>query len=357
VSVSVTSLAQLHLGDLPSGLVIAVPVAFNLSITNSSALINGFVRVHYSQALIANQVNEKDLVVLRWGTSTWVNSGIVVDITENYVDIPLSQNGLFIIASTPKQNYMPILFIVLIGITGGIVAAAGYSHSRKKAITQKSTGKSKSDLAHAYSGLPATPTTQADIHDGSFAKRARLMQTLAPGTISLPPSAPQASTVQQQAAPIDVMMKKAGASSEPEVDIAARAASAQQMASEVQVERVVPRCVVHKGPISGLSYTCKHCGVQYCISCAMHLAQSGEKCWNCSGIIDTEGLVPASAQPVQIRQMEGKVTLFDPEVFAKISELGVDDLLVLVKDIPADNRMRYLDDMFKEEPENEGDDL
>ncbi len=365
VAFSVTTASSLLPGELPEGLVIALPVAFNLDITNTSALINGKIRVYYSQSAIANQVNEDTMVPMRWnpGTSSWVPTVSGLSRSANYVDIPLSENGLYIIAATPKQNYDPILIIVLIGLTGGIVAAAGYGYARKKSLKQKVTGKAmgKGKSTSAYSsGIPSSAIEQPV--NESLAKRARLMQATAPDTSPRPSAAALFGTVEQKTGQVEAVKKKAGASTEPDVDIAARAASANKMASEVSVESIVPRCVVHKGTISGLSYTCKHCGVQYCANCAAHLAKSGEKCWNCGGAIEAEGLVPASAQAMPTLPMEGQVTVFEPEVFAKISELGieeklVDDLLELLKDIPANNRLQYLDDMFKETPEDEEDSL
>jgi len=360
IAASVTTISNILPAALPSGLVIAVPVAFNLNITNSSALLNGFIRVYYSQSLIANQVNEADLEVLHWDEDTgeWVTSTAGMSLTQNYIDIGLSVNGLYVIASTPKQNYVPIIIIVLIGITGGIVAVASYGYSRKKKVQHKATGKSKASQLLSYTTVPAPPS---EIHDAALAKRARLMQAPVPGTIPQRNEA-MLGTEAYNTWQIEGAKKKAGISTEPDVDIAARAASAQGMASEVSVETVVPRCVVHKGPISGLSYTCKQCGVQYCIDCAAHLAKSGEKCWNCGADIDTQSVMAVNPQAIPERQMEGQVTMFGPEIFAKISELGieeglVDDLLELLKDIPVDNRVQYLEEMFKEMPENEDDSL
>jgi hypothetical protein len=362
VAVSVTTTSNLLPGPLPSGLVIALPVAFNMNITNSSALSSGSIRIFYSQASIANQVDENTMVPLWWNeaTSSWLVSTTSMSRTANFIDITLSVNGLYIIAAKPKQNYDPILIIVLIGISGGIVAMAGYGYARKKTLKQKVSGKGKSTTT--YSSGISSGSAEQPIEE-SLAKRARLMRMGAPSSASSNPArVPATSSNADMMATLMPAKKKAGATEEPNIDFAARAESAQKMASEVSVESIVPRCVVHKGPISGLSYTCKHCGVQYCLNCATHLAQSGEKCWNCGGVIDVEGLVPAIAEATPTRPMEGQVTMFEPEVFAKISELGieeglVDDLLELLKDIPVNNRLQYIEDMFKETPEDEEDSL
>jgi hypothetical protein len=139
-----------------------------------------------------------------------------------------------------------------------------------------------------------------------------------------------------------------------EVDISARAASAAQMESEIQIEKSGPLCIVHKGPISGLSYTCTHCGVVYCLKCATALATSGEKCWNCGEIINEAdlpkvlGTIPGA----------GKITVFDPEVFEKLEALNIPadaqgEILLLLKDVDPAQRVAYLADMFFDSSDND----
>ncbi|MEX2680903.1 MAG: DUF2341 domain-containing protein [Candidatus Sigynarchaeota archaeon] len=351
VAISVTTTSSVLPGPLPSGLVIALPVAFNLNITNSSALSSGSIRIFYDQAAIANQVNENDMVPLRWNeaTSSWVPTTSGLSRSQNYVDIPLSQNGIYVIASTPKQNYVPILVIVLIGITGGIVAVASYSYSRKKKIQQKASNKVKSSQSASYTPINQTAT---EILDQSLAKRARLMQTTAPSMSARPSAIGLFETAENQVMPGEAVKKKAGSSAEPDVDIATRVANAQQMASEVSIEVVTARCVVHKGQISGLSYTCKNCGTVYCMKCARHLVENSESCWICK-------------EPISLAEGEHKdsddndlpkitVGLFSPDVWHKIRQLDIpeeifDEVIEYLKGVPPSNRIKYLEETFKED--------
>ncbi|NMC06320.1 MAG: DUF2341 domain-containing protein, partial [Candidatus Lokiarchaeota archaeon] len=345
VSLDLKTPGQLGMGTLPNNHVIAVPVAFNLSITNSSALQHGFVRVYYDQAAIASQVNEKDLVVYRWSANAWSPPSAIMDIKENYLDIPLTQNGIYIIASTPKPNYMPILIILLIGITGGIVAAASYNHARKKTLKLKSTKKNKEAQASSYSG---TTNLVESLHDPALAKRARLMQSTIPAIAPPNDASMQARTSQLPAPDASTMKKKASAAPEPEIDIVARVNNAQEMSSEVSVERVVSRCVVHKGPISGLSYTCKHCGTVYCMKCAKHLVDAGESCWTCM-----MPLVLDDADESEIALPKISVSMFSPEIWQKIRELDLpqeifDEVVEYVKELPPSSRLKYLEEAFED---------
>jgi hypothetical protein len=356
VSISVTSTSGVLPGPLPSGLVIALPVAFNLNITNSSALSSGSIRIFYNQASIASQVNEDDMVPLRWndGTSSWVPTTSGLSRSQNWVDIPLSQNGLYIIASTPKQNYIPIIIIVLIGITGGIVAAAGYSYSRKKKVQQKVVkGKGKDSLSTSYTGVPPTTT---EIPYETLAKRARLMQIAEPSTSPRPSAVTLFGSVEQTTEPVEAVKKKAGSSSEPDVDIAARADRAQKMASEVRVESVLPRCIVHKGPISGFSYSCKSCGVVYCVKCMKHLAKTNQDCWNCGARLETDD---EQARPEAAARDETEVSVLSEDVWNRIEKLGLqedilDEVLGKLKTLPPNDRMAYLERVFPDEEEYDG---
>ncbi len=346
VNVSVVPTSIALPGVLPNGLVIALPVAFNLYIVNSNALRNGVIRVYYDQAYIANQVNENDMVLLRWnaGTSSWVKIAATLSKSQNYIDIPLSENGLYIIASTPKQNYVPIIIIVLICLTGGIVAGVtGYSYMQKKRV--KAGGvKSKKSTSTYTSNLSGNSAERP--MDASLAKRARIMQVSAPHTEPSPTLKGFSST--EMAATIEPAKKKIGVVNEPEIDIAARAAIAQEMASEVSVERMAARCVVHKGPVSGLSYTCKYCGTVYCMKCAKHLVESGESCWTCK-----EPISLAEGEEDEIGLPRITVGLFSPEVWQKIRQLDLsaeifDEVIEYLKGIPPSSRIKYLEETFKD---------
>nr|MDO8111816.1 DUF2341 domain-containing protein [Candidatus Sigynarchaeota archaeon] len=327
--------------ELPGSLVIALPVAFNINITNGSALQSCSIRIHYDQAIIASMVNEQDMTVLRWNADTlsWSTGMGGLNRVDNYVDISLAENGLYIIASTPKHNYIPIISILLVGITGGIVAVLGYSYSRKKTVSVTTKGLGKRKHNTSYTDAHVAPD---NLIDHATAKRTRLMQQgINADTLVLPStSLPEV--------PLEPGKKKAGRASEPAVDIAARATSAHEMASEVKVERVVSRCIVHKGPISGFSYTCKHCGTVYCMKCVEHMIEIGEQCWSCKQPILLDGS-KYLVEPLP------KITVgkFSPEVWQKIRVLNIpeeifDEVIGELKDLPPTSRIKYLEDTFKD---------
>lgn len=47
----------------------------------------------------------------------------------------------------------------------------------------------------------------------------------------------------------------------------------------VDVQR--DKCIVHAGPIKGVSYICPSCGARYCLACATTLKDQAEGCWQC----------------------------------------------------------------------------
>ncbi len=350
LSITVAPTSLVLPAALPSGLVVALPVAFNLNITNSSALADGHIRIYYSQSTIANQVDENTMVPMRWdeGTSSWVTTTSGLSRTDNYVDIPLSENGLYVIAAKPKENYIPILIIVLIGVTGGIVAVAGYSYSRKKSQKVKGIGTSKGKASAAYSPIPSGSVEQPI--DEAYAKRTRLMKMDAPGTSPQSSAGTLFRAVDQQTGPVEVVKKTAKASTEPDVNIAARAASAQGMASEVSVDVLNQRCVVHKGVITGFSYTCKNCGTVYCMECIKHLVNIQETCWTCKQPLDTSFLKEGDDFPKKL------VSMFSTEIWQKLKDLDLneeifDEVLGKLKSLPPEIRLKYLDERFPAIPQ------
>ena len=56
--------------------------------------------------------------------------------------------------------------------------------------------------------------------------------------------------------------------------------------SEMEIEPDADFCVVHKGPIRGIIYSCPKCGVKYCMKCAKMLKKRKEGCWSCEGKIE-----------------------------------------------------------------------
>ncbi|MFX1382486.1 MAG: hypothetical protein ACFFBP_08560 [Promethearchaeota archaeon] len=50
---------------------------------------------------------------------------------------------------------------------------------------------------------------------------------------------------------------------------------------EIEIEKEIDRCIVHKGHIKGLSYVCPKCYSKYCINCAQAFEERNEPCWVC----------------------------------------------------------------------------
>ncbi|HME54191.1 MAG TPA: hypothetical protein VKM55_18340, partial [Candidatus Lokiarchaeia archaeon] len=332
LNINVSIVTGQQLNQLPSGKVIALPVVFNINIRNGSAIESCKIRITYNQQDIASQINEGDMILLRMNANTgsWDTVPASISKSTNYVEFTVNSNGLYVIASTPKQNYIPIIIIVLIGITGGIVAVASSSYRQKHSIKVHAKVKGKT----TYQNL-ATST-------GADAKRARLMQSF-----------PSQETSRENAgtfAAIEAVVakKKGNAPAEPDVDIAEREANARTLASEVKVDVQTARCIVHKGIIEGFSYTCKTCGTVYCMECVLHLASIGEPCWTCKAPLS---ISQDTTQDDSFPKIS--VTTFTQEVWDKIWSLELtteifDEVTGKLKMLAPEYRLKYLEDKFPE---------
>src|SRR5271157_518014 len=332
LNINVSIVTGQQLNQLPSGKVIALPVVFNINIRNGSAIESCKIRITYNQQDIASQINEGDMILLRMNANTgsWDTVPASISKSTNYVEFTVNSNGLYVIASTPKQNYIPIIIIVLIGITGGIVAVASSSYRQKHSIKVHAKVKGKT----TYQNL-ATST-------GADAKRARLMQSF-----------PSQETSRENAgtfAAIEAVVakKKGNAPAEPDVDIAEREANARTLASEVKVDVQTARCIVHKGIIEEFSYTCKTCGTVYCMECVLHLASIGEPCWTCKAPLS---ISQDTTQDDSFPKIS--VTTFTQEVWDKIWSLELtteifDEVTGKLKMLAPEYRLKYLEDKFPE---------
>lgn len=135
------------------------------------------------------------------------------------------------------------------------------------------------------------------------------------------------------------------------IDIQQRAENAREMESEVSLKVQTQSCVVHKGPIEGLSYTCKTCGTVYCIRCVEHLMEHGEKCWNCQSVIEIDVKKPADIIKPVLKK--ASVSLFSDDVWKKINELHLDEeiydeVIEQLKQVPPQQRIKYIEDKFRD---------
>ncbi|MFX0102798.1 MAG: hypothetical protein ACFFCS_24735, partial [Candidatus Hodarchaeota archaeon] len=224
------------------------------------------------------------------------------------------------------------------GCAAGIVAGVSYNRTKKKSkISVPMKGKEQK--------------TYRDVDDKSvdmeaYRKRTRLMKSDTAWDIKDP----------QQETEALFIGKKKTTSSEENVDFNRRARNIEAMQNEVTVDKVKAKCLVHKGEIKGLSYTCSECDSVYCLECAKHLVKNGEACWTCKKpiILETGNMVDnADAVP----KME--VTVFSKEIWDLLKSLDLnpvvhDEVIERLKYIPPAERRKYLEEMFPEvEPYHE----
>nr|MDO8109671.1 DUF2341 domain-containing protein [Candidatus Sigynarchaeota archaeon] len=182
---------------------------------------------------------------------------------------------VFIVTSSPPQVDIFVIVITII-ISAGVVVSISYRQHSKKIKVQGKVPRKKSNSSLPYANA-VDQNDKAKLE--SLKKRQRLMtisdRSGAESRISNLPKMPD-ETAGQKA------MKKNGANQAEVVDLDRRVKNAAEMQSEVSVQPIVARCLVHKGEISGLNYKCDACGATYCIDCARHLAETNESCWNCN---------------------------------------------------------------------------
>ena len=153
---------------------------------------------------------------------------------------------------------------------------------------------------------------------------------------------------------------------EERVDIHQREKNAAQIESEITLAKVSAHCLVHKGEIKGLSYTCNQCGAVYCIKCAQHLVQNGETCWNCHAPVPDELLNVQTDTGLKLPIPKTELAMFSKEVWERIEQLErdgritreiFDEVIGFLKLLPPAERLDYLQgDMFDDEFPDDDDD-
>jgi len=161
--------------------------------------------------------------------------------------------------------------------------------------------------------------------------------------ITAPRSMPTATKLFQE---MKVAKKPTSTNHEEEINLQARAESASRMASEVSVEVATPKCVVHKGPITGFSYICKTCGTVYCMKCVRHLAAINEPCWTCKQPLD----VSSFDQTAELDEA-ASMSVLSEDIIQRLQDLNLpdeilDEVLGSLKSIPPEERIKFLDDTF-----------
>ena len=247
------------------------------------------------------------------GTATWGIYAVDVNLTaglhtlaffvqdmDNYT-ISQSVTITVIVVTPASTNSMVtvIIVIIILGMSVGVAVPLSYSYYKQKLNQKKQITAKASIMAKQISG--AEPSLELD-------KKSRLLK------VSMP----------------------ASSASQPYLGV-----------------KVAQRCALHKGLIMGPTYECKQCGASYCLGCVYQLIEIDEKCFNCGAPIDIESVFNASQQDVQAGASTGVSTVFDPEVIDKVRDLALSDevehdVLRILKDIPLDQRLRYLEDTFDE---------
>nr|MDO8110871.1 hypothetical protein [Candidatus Sigynarchaeota archaeon] len=76
-----------------------------------------------------------------------------------------------------------------------------------------------------------------------------------------------------------------------------------------------------------------------------------EYCWKCGNPIDSGSIIHSNQQGIANDEFHGIITMFEPEIFEKIKRLDItkemeSELLKVLKDIPPNERIQYLDDLL-----------
>ena len=259
----------------------------------------------------------------------WIGSIGTIGGCDMFID------NLMLKASLDDGNGFPpgsdlILIIIIISGAAGVVITVAYNRRKSSSSVKAPRTKKKKVSGDNYTG---DFEEQAD----AYRKRSRLMEFEIGNSHPMKVPA-KANKVQNK---ID------------RVDINKRKVNANKMESEVQLEKVTQKCVVHKGGISGLSYTCKMCGATYCMKCAKHLLANGEPCWLCQASIDFGESVEKEVIDNPTRSLVQKlaVTLFSDDVWRRLDQLQLEpeifnEVIEDLKEIRPEQRLKHLEEIF-----------
>ncbi|HME53200.1 MAG TPA: fibronectin type III domain-containing protein [Candidatus Lokiarchaeia archaeon] len=211
--------------------------------------------------------------------------------------------------STTETATFVIITVIIGGMSLGIAVPVSYNRYKSRV----NHGKSTKSRARAYTQL--TGDESLEMTQGADAKRSRLLNA----------SMPIASTEQR----------------------------------DLGVE-VAKRCVVHKGLIAGPTYRCKHCGAFYCAACVKQLMETQEPCWSCFNAMTMDDISLVNPTTNDFTRDNGRLSLniFRPVVIQKIHDLGIKDdvipdVLELLKNVPQEHQMQFLENIDKENEDEE----
>nr|MDO8109669.1 hypothetical protein [Candidatus Sigynarchaeota archaeon] len=350
------------LSHLPMGWKAASTHMYGFVFIERNAFISGTGIITYNQSFVANEVYENDLKVMRWdsSTSTWLDTASVLNKSRNQVTFNLaSDGGIYLLVSTPKKNYdIVVISIIIIGISAAIVATVSYRQYSKK-VTASTKSRSKKSISSMQYTNAAEQVSEGKLE--ALKKRQRMMNA---GDGSSPTSTTASLSTMPDASAGQKALKKSATSHADDVDLDRRVKNATAMQSEVSVEPIVARCLVHKGEISGLNYKCNACGATYCLDCARHLAETNEPCWNCKSQIPRT-IIDAPKQDIAGLIPKTTISMFSKQVWEKLDQLEsegritpdiFDEVIAYLKQLAPAERLNYLNsDMFTSDVPDEND--
>ena len=206
--------------------------------------------------------------------------------------LAISHNGSFVAAGTLDGdfyligfNYVPssyngggpepitiIIIIVIVGSVISVSAVSSYTIVSKQKEKKEIQRKALSKLKHKPKTIGAIVSGKDAIDnkkDGAEKK---------PNDFALLTPIPKGTTeghVKKKKAPKQLTRETSKDRLKAKKEI-------EKTRSEMDIKENVDLCLVHKGRIEGINYTCPKCQAKYCLKCATHLANNDKNCWVCN---------------------------------------------------------------------------
>ena len=315
---------------------------FEVQVINQSAMADGNATIYYNSDNLPPGTKESQLLVLKWNEARddWeLVPNIQLNPTNKSIQFSIEPDAIYIIVGRTANNDLTLIIIIIVGgCIAGIVVSVGANKYRKKSkqtISSRKGTRAKKNINYS----------NAESVSAEYRKRGRLLK--------------YEETYEEEKLKKLKSKKKALQMGEEKVDIQKRVENATQLESEVSLSKISPQCLIHKGDITGLSYTCKQCGSIYCLKCAKHIIEAGDDgCWNCHAAVPKELLDVKVKEGLELPIPKTNLTMFTRDVWIAIAQLEkeekitpeiFDEVLGTLKLLPPDERMAYLEgDMFND---------
>ncbi len=120
------------------------------------------------------------------------------------------------------------------------------------------------------------------------------------------------------------------------------------------------KCKVHRTKIEGINYTCIKCGSVFCLTCIANVLLPERKCMVCETSLEISDefrlIIEKFTRQADtgMLALNGKVTLISPEIWRRFEELELeedvlDEVIDRLKYVPPEDRLKYLNAIFKDE--------